>query len=90
MNTYKFARTFRGFKPSSVIEYLNNLEMTYEKEIKEKQEKIEELKKENEELKNTLKKLEEELSKLNEQKIKIAELLIIAQEKSREYCIKSN
>lgn len=82
MNTYKFARAFRGFKPNSVIEYLNNLEMTYEKEIKEKQEKIEELQKENEELKNTLKKLEEELSKLNEQKIKIAELLIIAQEKA--------
>lgn len=82
MSTYKFARAFRGFKPSSVIEYLNNLEKTYEKEIKEKQETIVELQRENEELKKKLSKLEEEFSKLSEQKIKIAELLIIAQEKA--------
>lgn len=43
MNTYKFARTFRGFKPSSVIEYLNNLEMTYEKEIKENRKRLKNL-----------------------------------------------
>lgn len=36
MNIYKFVRVFRGFKLSFVIEYLNNLEMIYEKEIKEK------------------------------------------------------
>jgi len=82
MNSYKFARTFRGFKPSSVIEYLSNLESKYEKEIKEKQKTIEELQRENDELKKKLGKLEEEFSKLNEQKIKIAELLIIAQEKA--------
>lgn len=89
MVNYNFSRSFRGFKPKAVIEYLINLESSFKKELSDKQKEIEELQEENNHLKKELSKLKEEYTKLNEQKIKIAELLIIAQEKAENIVTKA-